>query len=543
MNTSRRIVEVSYTEGKLVALTQLREAEARDLRSRPKIRLGGYTALAESAWMGFALATEVAELVWTAPGAVWRAIRPRRPLVSARGLLTHELSIAEASFVLMASFFLSAALGAVRQVLFNGAFGTGMAANAYYAAFRLPDTLFSLIAGGALSSAMIPVLVNTRGSQGEAAGWRLTGLVLTTLLAAFAVLVLLIELFTPFFVTRLLAPGFDQETSRLTITLTRIMLVQPLILSIASVATAVLNSRNQFLLTGLSVVSHNVTLIAGIVASRLYPPLGIFGPTLGVLAGAVLQVLILSPGLRSEAGRIRLAWNPGDRGLREVIRLLAPNGLSVSVNYAGFIVDTAFATRAPETAGLGAIYNAFLLAGLPIALLGQAVGQATFPRLAASGEAGEWRALRRTLIRSLMAVLALALPAAGALLLLGRPVIRILFEHGQFDAAAGDLTYRVLSVYAVGLPAYVMTEVVTRGLIALRDTRTSLATNTAQLLARTALVALFIERLGVLAIPLAFAATASLETVALATMLFWRLRSRIAQEGDAGRTAPEPGAK
>jgi putative peptidoglycan lipid II flippase len=251
-------------------------------------------------------------------------------------------------------------------------------------------------------------------------------------------------------------------------------------------------------------------------------------------------VLILSPGLRSAAGRIRLAWKPDDRGLRQVVRLLIPNGLSVSVNYAGFIVDTAFATRAPETAGLGAIYNAFLLVGLPIALLGQAVGQATFPRLAAFGEGGEWRALRRTLVRSLLAVIALALPAAGALLLLGRPVIRILFEHGQFDAAAGELTYRVLTIYALALPAYVLTEVVTRGLIAMRDTRTSLATNTAQLLARTLFIALFIEQRGVLAIPLAFAVTASLETVALTFTLFWRLNRRITREGESARMSLGP---
>lgn len=498
---------------------------------QPKVRLGGYVALAESAWMGFALATEFAEQVWMAPAAALRAVRPRRPRLALRGLFTREFSVAEASFILMASFFLSAGLGAVRQVLFNAEFGTGVAANAYYAAFRLPDTLFSLIAGGALSSAMIPVLVSARREDGEVAGWRLVNLVLTALLAAFVVLVLAIELFAPFFVSRVLAPGFDAETSRLTIILTRIMLVQPLILGFASVATAVLNSQNRFLLTGLSVVSHNVTLIAGILAAGFWPALGIFGPTLGVLAGAALQVLILSPGLRGEAGRLRLAWDPADRRLRDVIRLLIPNGLSVSVNYAGFIVDTAFATKAPESAGLAAIYNAFLLVGLPIALLGQAVGQAAFPRLAKHGEAGEWRALRRSLLQALGAVIALALLAIAALLLLGRPVIRMLFEHGQFDAAAGDLTYRVLTIYAVGLPAYVMTEVVTRGLIALRDTRTPLFTNTGQLLARVTIIALLIEQLGVLAIPAAFAITASLEAVVLTAILLLRLQRRI------GRTA------
>ncbi len=494
----------------------------------PKVMLGGFAAMAESAWMGHVQATEVLEPLRTAPaaGRGLRAIIPRLPRLRLAGLLTREFSIAEASFILMASFFTSALLGAVRQVLFNAGFGVGMEANAYYAAFRLPDTLFSLIAGGALSSAMIPVLLSSRREEGDAAGWRLISLVLTTLMAFFALLVLLVEVFAPAFVSNLLAPGFDAETSRLTAALTRIMLIQPLILSVGSVATAVLNSRNQFLLTALSVVSHNVALIAGILAARLFPGLGIYGPTLGVVGGGLLQVLILLPGLLGPGSRLRLAWNLADQRLREIIRLLIPNGASVSVNYAGFIVDTAFASKAPQAAALPAIYNAFLLVGLPIALLGQAVGQAAFPRLAAHADAQDWPRMRRTLLQALGAAIALAIPAVAALFLLGRPTIRILFERGKFTPAAGDLTYNVLMIYAVALPAYVGTEVVTRGLIALRDTRTPLMTNLFQLIGRTVIMALFVAQFGVLTIPAALAVTATLETLMLGSVLLLKLRRR-----------------
>jgi len=499
-------------------------------KRKPQLLLGGYAALAQSAWMGIAQATEVLEQLRTAPAALLQAgkvVAPRLPRFQLVGLYTREFTIAEASLILMTAFFLSAALGAVRQVLFNAQFGVGMAANAYYAAFRLPDTLFSLIAGGALSSAMIPVLLNTTRAEGERAGWRLISLVATVLLAFFALLVLVVELFTPFFVSNLLAPGFDPATSQLTVTLTRIMLLQPLILALGSVATAVLNSRNQFLPTALSIISHNVALISGIVAAQRWPGLGILGPTLGVLGGAVLQVLILAPGLRGRGAHFRLVWNLADVRLREVIALLIPNGLSVGVNYAGFIVDTAFATRAPESAALAALYNAFLLVGLPIALLGQAVGQAAFPRLTGHAERAEWRPMRRTLLLALAAACGLALLAVVALLALGRPVIQILFERGEFDAAAGDLTYRVLVAYAVALPAYIGTEVITRGLIALRDTRTPLLTNILQLAGRTALMTFFVPRYGVIAIPAALAITATVETLLLATVLFLRLQRQV----------------
>jgi putative peptidoglycan lipid II flippase len=500
--------------------------------ARPqKVLLGGITALAQSAWMGFALASNVLEQLRLAPAGILQrlsVVRPGLPRrIQLKGLLTREFSIGEASFILMASFFLSAGLGAVRQVLFNARFGVSPEANAYYAAFRLPDTLFSLIAGGALSSAMIPVLLNAREQEGEAAGWRLISQVLTTLLGVFAILIVGVELFTPALVTRVLAPGFDSATSALTVSLTRVMLLQPMILLLGSVATAVLNSRNQFLLTGLSVVSHNISLIVSILAAGLIPGLGILGPTLGVIAGAILQVLILSPGLRGQGHRVRLLWDLGNRRLREVLRLLGPNGLSVGVNYAGFIVDTAFASAALDPAGLPAIYNAFLLVGLPIALLGQAIGQASFPRLSAEAEAGHWLEMRRILFRSLRGAIGLALPAVGALLLLGRPTVRVLFEHGEYTAAAGDLTYRVLVAYALALPAYVATEVTTRGLIALRDTRTPLFTNSGQLVLRVVLISTLLERLGVVAIPVAFALSATLETLTLTAVLLTRLRSRL----------------
>jgi putative peptidoglycan lipid II flippase len=258
--------------------------------------LGGFAAMAESAWMGSGQGPEVLEPIRSAPAAQrGQLVIPKLPKLT--GLLTREFSVAEASFILMASFFLSAALGAVRQVLFNAQFGVGSEANAYYAAFRLPDTLFSLIAGGALSSAMIPVLLGAVREDGDEAGGRLINLVMTVLLAFFALVVLLGEIFTPAFVNGLLAPGFDADTGRLTVALTRIMLIQPLILAAGSVATAVLNSRNRFLLTALSVVSHNVALITGILLVRLFPTLGIYGPSFGVVGGGALQALILLPGL------------------------------------------------------------------------------------------------------------------------------------------------------------------------------------------------------------------------------------------------------
>jgi putative peptidoglycan lipid II flippase len=133
-------------------------------------------------------------------------------------------------------------------------------------------------------------------------------------------------------------------------------------------------------------------------------------------------------------------------------------------------------------------------------------------------------------MRSLGASIGLALPAVGALLLLGRPTIRILFERGEFTGAAGDLTFNVLVAYAVALPAYVATEVITRGLIALRDTRTPLFTNSGQLIARILLISILLPGLDVVAIPAAFAISSTLETLMLASILFLKLRGKLQEQ-------------
>ena len=464
--------------------------------------------------------------------ATWWTKRRANGRRTLQQLFMREFSITEASIILMISFLFSALMGALRQMLLNAQFGVGMEANAYYAAFRLPDTLFNLIAGGTLSNAMIPVLIGTVRKDGQEAGYRLVSLVLTSLMITVAIIVLVLELFTPFFVRYILAPGFDEQTAALTVTLTRIKLLQPFILAVGSVAGAVLYSRNRFLLPALSITTYNITLISGILAARYYPPIGIYGPTVGTVIGALFQIAIVWPGLAVLRGRRWFTWDPTDRRLREVVALVIPNGLSAVVNYGGAIADTAFASLTGRLVALPAIYNAMLLANLPVTLLGHAVGSAALPRFAERAEAGEWRGFRRLVVIVLSIANSISLLAMAVIYLLGRYVIRLLFEHGQFDAAAGDVTYSVLLFYAVGLPIHISTEILTRCFIALRDTRTPLFTNIGQLISRIMIMWFVIESLDLYAIPLAFVTSSALETIALGSILMQTLRRRIARMAD-----------
>jgi putative peptidoglycan lipid II flippase len=448
----------------------------------------------------------------------------------ARALAMREFGVREASLVIAASFAFSAALGAIRQILLNALFGAGDDISAYYAAVRLPETLFTLIAGGALWTAMIPVLVEIRRRQGDEAERRLADIVVTAVLAVSLATVLLGQLLAPYFVRHLLVPGFDEPATELTIRLTRLLLVQPVVVAVASVAIALLNSRNRFLVPAIAIGLHNLGELAGIALSWRVSGVGVWGPAIGLILGALVQALILFGLLWSREWRPRLRWAPRDRGLRAVLVLLVPTSLSLGVGYLGGVFDASFASRAPEASALPAIVNAWLLVGLPVRVIGFAAGQAAFPRLAAAALESDGKAFRGLMRRVGGAALAISIPAALALVLLARPVVRLLFEHGAFEADAGDLTARLVVLYAAAMPAYALTEVLTRGLVAMRDTRTPLGTNVIQLVLRAAICLLALDRYGVAVVPIAYAASSAVE----AAILFAVLRRKVTRAGAFG---------
>jgi putative peptidoglycan lipid II flippase len=433
----------------------------------------------------------------------------------------------EATLLLMFGLLASRGLGVIRQSIFNALFGTGIEANAYYAASRLPDTLFNLIAGGALTHAFLPVFLSYEKNKGELAAWRLTSLVFNILFVAITILILIGEFAAPTFVNTILVPGYSTAEKSLTTDLTRIMLLQPLVLGLGTLVTGILNSRRQFLLPALSIAVYNVGIILGLLVSLAMPHIGIYGPTYGVLLAAVLQVGVQIPPLLKQGMHYMFIWDIRHSGLREVIRLLGPNTLGVGVAYAALIVETTYTSYLPDQASLAALHNAFMLQGLPVALISQAVGQAILPDLTAQATAKRYFRMRQTTLRIMGAAIALLVPAAIVLALVGKPLIHLLFQHGAFDAHSSQLTYLALIGYAIALPGSAAGDLITRGFFALKDAQTPLYTNIFALFSRWGLILLLLDILPgdlvILSIPLALAGSATAEAVLLLSILLWRL--------------------
>ncbi len=447
------------------------------------------------------------------------------------GFSLRRFSVAEAALLLMLALLASRGFGVVRQSLFNMLFGTGPEANAYYAASRLPDTIFNLIAGGALTHAFIPVFFSYEKEHGQREAWHLTSLVFHVLLVGLTLLVLIGELFAPAMVTHFVVPGYSPSEQTLTTTLTRIMLLQPLILGLGTIATAILNSRSQFLLPALSIAIYNFGLIGGLLVTLAFPTVGIYGPTYGILAAAVLQVLIQVPGLLKQGVHYSFVWDLKHPGLHEVLRLLIPNALAVAVGSISVFVDTAFASYLPDPASLAALHNAQMLYAVPVALVGQAIGPAVLPHLTAQATEGRYIRLRQTVLHMMGLSLLFTVPASLLFWLFGGPVIHLLFQHGAFDLHSSDLTNWALLGYVIGLPGIAAGELLANGFFGVKDTRTPLVTNTFALVARYGLILFFLHMLSgiwvILAIPLATSGSATADALLMAAILLWRLRGKV----------------
>lgn len=446
-------------------------------------------------------------------------------------LSLRRFSIVEASLLLICALLASRGLGVVRQSIFNAIFGTGPEANAYYAAARLPDTLFELITGGALTHAFIPVFVAYEKSRSRKEVWQLVSLVFNVMLVVMTFFLLITEWFAPTIVSSIIVPGYSPSEQILTVSLTRIILFQPLILGLGTIATAILNSKRQFLLSALSIAIYNIGLIGGLLVTLAVPRVGIYGPTYGILAAAFLQTIVMFPGLWKQGAHYYFHWNLSDPGLHEVMRLLIPNALAVVVGSIGPILDTAFISYLPDNSSLAAIHNAQLLYAVPVALIAQAVGQSLLPHLATQATNKNYVRMRLTTLKVMGASILLSLPVTLMLWLLGKPIIHLIFQHGAFKAHSSLLTYLTLTGYAIGLPGIIAGQLFANGFIALKDTRTPLFTGILALAIRYGLMLLLLHSLlGVrliLAIPLATAISATLEALLLCLLLLLRLRKHV----------------
>jgi putative peptidoglycan lipid II flippase len=376
----------------------------------------------------------------------------------------------------MAAIVLGQLAGLVRGVLVARAFQAADL-DAFFAANRVSETLFMLIAAGALGSAFIPTFTGLLARGERAVAWRLASALANLILIMLSVLSVLAAVFAPIIVRYLLAPGFSRDPALfgLTVDLLRIQLASVVLFGLGGLLVGVLNAHQIFFVPALTPSMYQLGLIFGVLV--LAPKLGIRGLAWGVVVGASLYLALQIPSLlklsRRTSARVRYVptLGRGDTAVREVLSLMAPRVMGIGVVQLNFWVNTWLASQmqAGSVAGLQYGFSLMLMAQAAIA---QSVAIAAMPTFSAQHALGRVDELRDSIAASLRGVLLLAMPASVGLMILRGPIVAMLYQRGQFDARMTDLVSWALLWFAAGLIGHSMLEVLTRAFYAQHDTRT-----------------------------------------------------------------------
>lgn len=418
--------------------------------------------------------------------------------------------------MLGAAFLAARVLGLVRVTVIGAEFGAGPDLDAYFAAFRIPDTIFQLAAAGALATALVPVTAGLVATGDERRAWRVVSSVAALMLAIMVGLALLAAFAAPGLL-RAALPDFRPAQLDRTVELTRIMLAAPILLGLGTVATATLNSVGLFAASGLAPTVYNLGIIGGAVL--LAPIIGVDGLAIGVVVGSLGHLAVQLPQLR------RIGFTPsfdlGDPATREAVALLVPRAIGLGASQLIFLASTALA----QGLGTGAIsvFNvAFTVFQIPIGIIGVSLGTALLPSLSRATATGDIERFSALIGRSLRVLLFIMIPLTGLMIALAEPGVALLFRHGRFAVVDVSRTADTVRFFAIGLAGETLIAVLARAFYARRDTRTPVAAALVTVVVDVVLSVALVGPLGVTGLALAIAVGSWIETAILVALLVRR---------------------
>ncbi len=367
---------------------------------------------------------------------------------------------------------LSRILGFVRDFVIARAFGAGIATDAFFVAFRLPNLLRRMFAEGAFSQAFVPILAEYKNRLGPEDTHRLVNRVATALGLTVTAVTALGILAAPLIIA-VSAPGFAAEPDKfaLTVELTRITFPYILFMSLVALAGGVLNTWSRFAIPAFTPVLLNLSFIAMALFAAPYFDPPVIALAWAVFIGGVLQLALQLRPLSRIGLLPRFDLNLSDPGVRRVAKLMAPAILGVSVSQISLLINTIFASFL-ESGSVSWLYYADRLMEFPAGLLGAALGTILLPSLSKLHADAQPQAFSSLLDWGLRLTLLLTLPAALSLALLAVPLISTLFQHGAFTASDVMQTRLALIAYSVGLAGLILVKILAPGFYARQDIRT-----------------------------------------------------------------------
>ncbi|KKB78773.1 hypothetical protein VW35_09725 [Devosia soli] len=370
---------------------------------------------------------------------------------------------------------LSRVFGLVRDALMAAVLGVGPAADAFNAAFRFPNLFRRLFAEGAFNTAFVPMFSGALEQQGEDGAKLLAARVMSWLVAMLVVVTILVEIFMPQIMVAFV-PGFvdDKEKFDLTVMLTRIMFPYLACMSLMAAYGAILNSLGRFFAAAFAPVLLNIVNIAALVPLASFwvqePESATFWVAIATMLGGIAQLWLVWVAIERSGFRPSFRLPRFDPEVRRFWVLAIPAILTGGITQINIFVGTIIASGADSTISI--LSYADRLYQLPLGIIGIAIGTVLLPELSRHLKGGREAEALASQEQSLFLAMLLTMPAAAALIGMAEPIVRLLFERGQFDALATQQTAQALIAFAVGLPAYVLIRVLQPGFFAREDTVT-----------------------------------------------------------------------
>jgi putative peptidoglycan lipid II flippase len=447
----------------------------------------------------------------------WRIVRYCNPLWKPKHPMNLLKSLAAVSSLTM----VSRVLGFVRDTIIARTFGAGVASDAFVVAFKLPNLLRRIFAEGAFSQAFVPILAEYKMQQGEEATRTFIAYVSGLLTLVLALVTAIGVLAAPWIVWAT-APGFADEAERfeLTVDLLRVTFPYILLISLSSLAGAILNTWNRFSVPAFVPTLLNVSMIVFALFLTPYfdPPIMALG--WAVLAGGLAQLLWQLPHLKKIGMLVLPRLSFGDLGVWRVLKQMGPAIFGVSVSQISLIINTIFASFL-VAGSVSWMYYADRLMELPSGVLGVALGTILLPALSKTYASKNRDEYRRLLDWGLRLCFLLVLPCTLALAILAEPLVVSLFQYGKFTANDSLMTQQALMAYAVGLLALILVKILAPGFYAQQNIKTPVRIAVISLLATQAMNALFVFGLEMAHVGLALAI--SLAACLNAGLLYWQL--------------------
>lgn len=432
-----------------------------------------------------------------------------------------QAGVVKTAGFLMLTIVISRILGYARDVVIYYFNGQNSATDAYNAAFFIPDFLYMLLVGGALSSALIPVFSSYLANDQDEEAWRtasiITNLVLVLLLAGIAIGLL----YTPSLVY-LLVPRLPADAVGLTIKLTRIMFAQTFFMALNGISMGILHSHKHFIAPAVGSILYNLMII--VVGWWLHAAynLGVMGFSIGVVVGAAANLLVCIPSLIKVGLRYRLLFNLRHPGVKRVLSLTAPVLIGLSVTQFNLFVTQNLASGLPEGM-ISALRTAQRLMQVPVGVFAIAVAIAVFPTLTQQSARGETAEFKRTLSLGIRTVIFITLPSAVGLIALRTPIVQLLFEQGAFDANDTLATSQALLFYSLGLIGYSAQQVLNRAFYAIQDTWTPVLAGIATIFLNIGLSYWLVKPMGHQGLALAYSIAGLFNMAVLLSLLRPRL--------------------